>query len=61
MTKIRINMDDYYNDAEVFEELQEEANYLSSRVVKSESLKMRDKEFHHGLKSKSRKARQEVL
>jgi len=46
--------------ADDIDDLLEEETYLPTRVIKSESLTLRDKERVHGNKSKSKKARLEV-
>lgn len=59
MTKIYISLADLDNE-DVLDTIEGEATYMSSRTIKNESLRLRDKEYQHGNKSKARKSRREV-
>lgn len=58
MSKINITLADLENES-VLDELESETSYISSRVIKSESLSLRDKEKTYGNKSKSIHSRRE--
>lgn len=59
MTKYHFSLKDLENE-EFVDSLSEEETFLSTRVIRSESLNVRDKEKNYGNKSKSRFQRREV-
>lgn len=59
MTKYNFSLKDLENE-EFLDVLTEEEVYLPTRVIKSESLNLREKEYKFGNKTKSRHQRREV-